>query len=233
MVGEGGKNRLGTVFAARGGGGELAASTADEDVPKPFGTELDVAGLFEDPPEEGDARGEGVDATREGVAEVVGSGVRDERVEGEEDGDVGVFADGAGGGLGGADAVLALERERGRREEERDDAERVEVLEQFAGGAAAGTAAEGGDEDGGAHAFERGVDEGGVVLEGRARRGGLPAGAASGETVPAEQHEGEVAGGAGLGVRVEDERADAGPVGAQDPARHPGSGAADADEEKG
>ena len=52
VVGEGGKNRLGTVFAARGGGGELAASTADEDVPKPFGTELDVAGLFEDPPDQ-------------------------------------------------------------------------------------------------------------------------------------------------------------------------------------
>ena len=64
-------------------------------------------------------------------------------------------------------------------------------------------------------------------------RAGLSWKAARAEAVPAEQHEGEVAGGAGLGVRVEDERADAGPVGAQDPARHPGAGAADADEEKG
>ena len=141
-----------------------------------------------------------------------------------------MLLDWAGSGVRGAAALVALERERQGGEDESDDAQRVEVLKQLAACAAAGAAAEGGDDDDGAHTLEGGVDDGGVVLERRARRGGLPARAAPREAVAAEEGERHVSHSAGLRVGVEDERADAGAEGAQDAARDGGAAAAHAEQ---
>ena len=231
--GEGGEHGVRAVGALGRGGGEVGAAAAREDGTEAFGVELDVAGTLEDAPEEGDAEGEGVDAVREGVAHVVRARGGDELVEGEEHGDVGVLFDGSDGGAGVAHALRAFEGEGQGGEDERGDAEGVEVLEDLARGAAARAAAEGGDDHDGAHAVEGGVEDGGRVLEGRARRGGLAARAAPREPVAAEEQEGDVAVSAGLRVRVDRERADAGAVGAEDAAEHGGAGAADAQKKKG
>ena len=227
--GEHGVRPVGTL---RRGGGEVRAAAAREDGAEPFGVKLDVAGALEDAPEERHAEGERIDAVRERVAHVVRFRGGDELVEGEEHGDVGVLLDGADRRAGGADALAALEGEGQRGEDERGDAHGVEVLEDLARGAAARAAAERRHDHDGAHAVEGRVEDGGRVLEGGARGGGLPARAASGQPVAAEEQEGDVAASAGLRVRVDRERADVGAVGADDAADHGGSGAADAQKEE-
>ena len=132
----------------------------------------------------------------------------------------------------GAFAVCALEGEGQRGEDERGDAHGVEVLEDLACGAAACAAAEGSHDYDGAHAVKGCVKNGGRILEGCARGGGLSARAASGEPVAAEEQERKVAVAAGLGVGVYGERADAWAVCAQDAAEHGGTGAAYSEKEE-
>ena len=80
-----------------------------------------------------------------------------------------MLLDGTGGGMRGASALVSLEGEGQGGEDERDDAEGVEVLQKLAACSATSAAAKGGDDDDGAHALEGGVDDGWVVLERGAR----------------------------------------------------------------
>ena len=116
--------------------------------------------------------------------------------------------DGAEGVVGGVLAFRALEGERKGGEHDRDDASSRKVADDLARGAAAGAAAEGRDDHCGSDTFQLRVQHVGLVEKRRARLGGETAGAASGQTVAADEDERRFGGGARGGIGIHGEGAD-------------------------